>query len=808
MSIFIQEVLGLLNRNQKKITLDRTKDWFQFGKLYQTSSLNNKSGYTPKMDPFVIKWGDFICQATEDLTRTLPGQGNLGYIPVYTDPSGSCNWDTLKNSIITQNTLNSIINIAGDLTVTGTSSLNGNVNLGNNIGDVIRLYGTLYDNAGNGPLPNQVLVGQAGGQVFWQNDDVVETLTLGAIWVGNTSNLKQELPIGPINQVLISNGTTLVYGSSLILAPIGNTPNANAATFIGNTLNLEPASASFGGIVTTTTQSFDGSKTFIKDIIVNNITVGRGGGNIATNITVGTTALNANTTGSNNTAIGFSSLQSNISGSGNIAIGFESLKSNISNTNIGIGVETLKSNTTGSNNTAIGHQSLKSNITGDNNLAVGFLTLEKNTFGEENTAIGYAALNENTTGIKNLAIGHSALISNLTGNENIAIGYNAGLLISTGNNNVILGSNTDTLNPIDINSIIIGNGIVGLGSNTVVIGDDSITSTVLKGLVTAPLTTNALIAADTTGKSLVTKEYVALVFLDEGNGNGIARSDRNPAFFGNIGLDAFDISFADGVDSPTTDNGATGEQSFAAGISVRSRNYLSSSFGYLINNNGEGSFDTGYNLKDTGYTNFVTGMGHDVTSANSTVVGQASNIIVSGIDDYNSYPTKPLFVVGNGTIQNADPDFNVLTRSDAFIVRMNGLATLPSVTNALINADTTGKAVTTKEYVDSITRPYKVYTALLTQNGIGAPQVLSLLENTLGFTPTFSRALPGTYIINLPGVNTSICYWNVTSSRDNLMINTTSATNALILYTINTNTMAREDDLITSFTPIEIRVYN
>ena len=83
MSIFIQEVLGLLNRNQKKVTLDKAKDWFEFGKLYQSSSLNNKSGYTPRIDPFVIKWGDFICQATEDMTRTLPGQGNLGYIPVY-----------------------------------------------------------------------------------------------------------------------------------------------------------------------------------------------------------------------------------------------------------------------------------------------------------------------------------------------------------------------------------------------------------------------------------------------------------------------------------------------------------------------------------------------------------------------------------------------------------------------------------------------------------------------------------------------------------------------------------------------------
>ena len=125
MSIFIQEVLGLLKRNQKKVTLDKVKDWFEFGKLYQSSSLNNKSGYTPKMDPFVIKWGDLVCQATEDLTRTLPGQGNLGFIPVYTDPSGFCSWDTLKDSIITQNALNTIINIAGSLQVAGDVQISG-----------------------------------------------------------------------------------------------------------------------------------------------------------------------------------------------------------------------------------------------------------------------------------------------------------------------------------------------------------------------------------------------------------------------------------------------------------------------------------------------------------------------------------------------------------------------------------------------------------------------------------------------------------------------------------------------------------
>lgn len=53
------------------------------------------------------------------------------------------------------------------------------------------------------------------------------------------------------------------------LAAIGATPNANAASISGVTLNLQPASASFGGVVTTGTQSFAGNKTFNNNIVCN-----------------------------------------------------------------------------------------------------------------------------------------------------------------------------------------------------------------------------------------------------------------------------------------------------------------------------------------------------------------------------------------------------------------------------------------------------------------------------------------------------------------------------------------------------------
>jgi hypothetical protein len=49
--------------------------------------------------------------------------------------------------------------------------------------------------------------------------------------------------------------------SAVTLSAIGSTPNANAATLTGQVLNLQPADASFGGVVTTGTQTFAGDKT-------------------------------------------------------------------------------------------------------------------------------------------------------------------------------------------------------------------------------------------------------------------------------------------------------------------------------------------------------------------------------------------------------------------------------------------------------------------------------------------------------------------------------------------------------------------
>ena len=134
--------------------------------------------------------------------------------------------------------------------------------------------------------------------------------------------------------------------------------------------------------------------------------------------------------------------------------------------NIVFGLSSLLNNTTGQNNTYVGFSSGYYNTIGSYNSAIGTFASQFTTTGDYNTAIGNNALYTNTTGSYNLAIGSGALFSNTTGSSNIAIGYGA-----------------QAQNPIDNNSIVIGSSATGVGSNTVVLGNSSITTTRLRGNV-------------------------------------------------------------------------------------------------------------------------------------------------------------------------------------------------------------------------------------------------------------------------------------------------------------------------------------
>ena len=121
------------------------------------------------------------------------------------------------------------------------------------------------------------------------------------------------------------------------------------------------------------------------------------------------------------------------------------------------------------------------------NTVIGDNALVNNTEGIQNTANGNWALFSNTTGIKNTASGVSALESNTTGSNNTAIGSDA---------NVGSGNLTNTT--------AIGYQAVVNTSNTIQLGNTSITDVKTSGTLTAGTVTYPNVHNSTSGQVLIT----------------------------------------------------------------------------------------------------------------------------------------------------------------------------------------------------------------------------------------------------------------------------------------------------------------
>ena len=192
--------------------------------------------------------------------------------------------------------------------------------------------------------------------------------------------------------------------------------------------SLLTAFTSINNMFSTTTKLGNG------DLTINDVRVGRGAGNIVNNTALGNNTLTANTSGINNTAVGISALAANTIGGYNTAVG----------------ISALAANTSGTANTAIGNGSSAANQGGGSNTSLGSDSLFTNISGNNNTAIGKGALQLSTS------------------NNNTAIGTNAGLGITTESNTTCLGYNAQAT-----------------ASNQVVIGDTNVTTTILRGAITA-----------------------------------------------------------------------------------------------------------------------------------------------------------------------------------------------------------------------------------------------------------------------------------------------------------------------------------
>ena len=174
-------------------------------------------------------------------------------------------------------------------------------------------------------------------------------------------------------------------------------------------------------------------------------------------------------------------------------------------------------------------------------------SLYANTTGTNNTAIGYYSLAGNTTGAQNTAQGMYSLYSNTTGTQNTAVGNRAGRYQSddstnpSGSNSVYIGYNTKASGSVDAetNQIVIGSEAVGIGSNTAVLGNDSITTTALKGNVgigttspTQKLTVAGNISVSGTNITVANATNPYIYVNDTNGGAGIFQQEGNDTKIG------------------------------------------------------------------------------------------------------------------------------------------------------------------------------------------------------------------------------------------------------------------------------------
>lgn len=165
---------------------------------------------------------------------------------------------------------------------------------------------------------------------------------------------------------------------------------------------------------------------FATDITVNNLTMGRGAGNLAYNTVMGYNAM-ANTNNGFNVAVGYNAYNYSPSGSENVAVGSQAMQNG----------------------------SVASRV-----VAVGSTALY-NAYGSNNVGIGYQAGYNVTSGYRNIFIGSVSGQGVTTGYANTIIGSNIGGLAPNLSNNIIIADG-DGNRRINVDS----SGRVGLGTNT------------------------------------------------------------------------------------------------------------------------------------------------------------------------------------------------------------------------------------------------------------------------------------------------------------------------------------------------------
>lgn len=387
---------------------------------------------------------------------TVGGSGTTNYVPKFTAST------TLGNSQIFDNGTNVGIGTAtpgAKLDVSGTFRTNG---IGANVNPVSA-----------GTNQNYLRFLSTGADFYVGT----EGSTAGGFFTGSLAY--DNVLYGNATAInLINNGVSRIYIASGGNIGMGYTTPAAKLSVAGTTLintntdnGVDKLQVSGSAIASTLKFNTSGQTVSISSYY---------NGGTGKNIWIGGGGLSSTSAAESNVSLGVDALLNNTSGYYNTAIGYNA----------------LKANTSGYVNDAWGVSALVSNTTGYRNVSFGAGSMQANTSGYENIAIGHLALTQNTTGYRNVTIGAISMYENTTGYSNIAFGYDAGRRISggganqTSNTSIYIGEDTRSSANGNTNEVVIGHNAIGQGSNTVILGNSSITKTFLRGVTMVNTTTD------------------------------------------------------------------------------------------------------------------------------------------------------------------------------------------------------------------------------------------------------------------------------------------------------------------------------
>jgi Collagen triple helix repeat (20 copies) len=294
----------------------------------------------------------------------------------------------------------------------------------------------------------------------------------------------------------INFGTTGLTPSAVTTGAVtvaGTLAVANGGTGVttstGSTNVVLSNSPTLTGTIAAASQTLSGTlgvtgvSTLTSGAVIQGMTVGLGGGAVATNTVVGATALSLNTTGYSNTATGHNALHENTIGIANTAIGSSSLYYNtLGDQNVAIGASSALNNISGIYNTVGGNGAMQSSKTGSRNTVFGnaallayappVVTAGAFVIATSYTIVSVGSTNfvaigasSNTVGVLFTATGVGS--GNGTASTNVdatntVIGYASGSAITTGTKNTIIGAYSGNQGSLDIrtasNYVVLSDG--------------------------------------------------------------------------------------------------------------------------------------------------------------------------------------------------------------------------------------------------------------------------------------------------------------------------------------------------------------